>query len=623
MAQPRDYTRQHDFSDFQTTSPAEPLRGTQVDAELDNVKLTLDDLNTNIGLIQRDDGKLGNASVHKDAFDTGSLALMSTGSYTPRGDWVTSTAYVVGDLVDFNDSTFLATTAHTAAASFSADSAYWILLANAAISGANFAVDKFEGNGSTTAFTLTYNYTGNEAVQVYVNGALRNPGDDYTISGTTLTFFTAPSAPAVSGNENVIAWGPPVVTQAAANAAAASASNSGGFADESERWASKVDGIVETTDYSSKAYAVGGTGVSTGSGSSKDWATKTGGTVGNTSEYSSKKHAADSSASASASETSKLASVAAQAAAETAETNAETAETNSAASASASQVSRLASVAAQGLSETAQTASETALANATTQTGLATAQVALATTQASTATTQASTATTQAGIATTKAAEAAASAASITDEEANAAASATAASGSATSAANSAASAATALDNFEDKYLGSLASEPTTDLDGNALVSGALYFSQSSSSMQVYDGANWIAASSAGVSSLNLFEYTATAGQTTFSGTDDNGLAMSFIAGNNIFALNGIILDPSDFNDTSGTSVVLADAAVVGDLLNAYCFKSFTVADTVSASGGGTFSGNVTVNGTLTATTFSPDFAAQIADVEALALAGM
>ena len=67
MSQPRDYTRQHDFSDYQTTNPSSPLPGTQVDAELDTLKLTLDDLNTNIALIQRDDGKLGNLVVHKDA----------------------------------------------------------------------------------------------------------------------------------------------------------------------------------------------------------------------------------------------------------------------------------------------------------------------------------------------------------------------------------------------------------------------------------------------------------------------------------------------------------------------------------------------------------------------------
>jgi len=40
----------------------------------------------------------------------------------------------------------------------------------------------------------------------------------------------------------------------------------------SQAWASKVDGIVDTTDYSSKAYAIGGTGVTGIIGSSKEWA---------------------------------------------------------------------------------------------------------------------------------------------------------------------------------------------------------------------------------------------------------------------------------------------------------------------------------------------------------------
>ena len=42
---------------------------------------------------------------------------------------------------------------------------------------------------------------------VFVNGALRNPGDDYTVTGNQITFVTAPSAPSVAGNENVINLG--------------------------------------------------------------------------------------------------------------------------------------------------------------------------------------------------------------------------------------------------------------------------------------------------------------------------------------------------------------------------------------------------------------------------------
>ena len=278
MGQPRTYTRQYNFTDFQTTSPSNPLPATQVDLELNTAKLTLDELNANIGLIQRDDGKLLNASVHKDAFDAGALALLNADGFTPRGSWSSGVAYVVNDLVDFNNATYLSTSIHTSSSAFSTDlSTKWILLANAAISGTANSVDKFEGTGSQTAFTLTSSYASNTGVLVFVNGALRNPGDDYSISGTTLTFVTAPSAPSVSGNENVIAWGPSVVSQAASDAAQASSSNSSGFADEAESWASKINGIVESTDYSSKAWATGGTGVdnSATGGSAKDWAIKT------------------------------------------------------------------------------------------------------------------------------------------------------------------------------------------------------------------------------------------------------------------------------------------------------------------------------------------------------------
>ena len=289
MAQPRDYTRQYNFSDYQATSPSDPLRGSEIDGELNSVKLTLDDLNANIAKIQRDDGKIGNATVHKDAFDQAALALINS-AFTPRGDWSTATSYAVNDAVDFNGATYVATVAHTSSAAFATDDGLdrWILIANAAISGTGSAVDKFEGDGSTTAFTLSYNYTTETAVQVFVNGELLNPVDDYTLSGTTLTLFTAPGLPSVAGNENIIVWGASVVAQAAAADASGHESNASGFADESQSWASKTNGIVESTDYSSKAWATGGTGVDTGSGSAKDWASKVGSTVGNTTEYSSK-----------------------------------------------------------------------------------------------------------------------------------------------------------------------------------------------------------------------------------------------------------------------------------------------------------------------------------------------
>lgn len=293
MAQPRTYTRQFNFNDFQTTSPADPLPGTQVDTELNTVKLTLDDLNTNIAKIQQDDGKIKNQSVHKDSFDAGALALMSTGSYSIQGNWTASRAYAVNDLVDNNGATYIATSAHTSSLAFETDltANKWILIANAGIANTASTVDKFEGTGSQTAFTLSSSYTSNTDVMVFVNGALKNPGDDFSISTNTITFVTAPSTPAVSGNENVIVFGASVVAQAAKEAAQLAQTNASGFADEADNWARKTTGLVESADYSSKAYAIGGTGVDNGSGSAKDWATKTSGTVGNTGEYSAKYYA--------------------------------------------------------------------------------------------------------------------------------------------------------------------------------------------------------------------------------------------------------------------------------------------------------------------------------------------
>ena len=56
------------------------------------------------------------------------------------------------------------------------------------------------------------------------------------------------------------------------------------------------------------------------------------------------------------------------------------------------------------------------------------------------------------------------------------------------------ANAETVYDNFDDRYLGDKASDPTLDNDGNALLTGALYFNTTDGVMKVYDGSSWIAA---------------------------------------------------------------------------------------------------------------------------------
>jgi hypothetical protein len=58
------------------------------------------------------------------------------------------------------------------------------------------------GDGSTQAFTLTNINNDVDSVMVFLNGVLQRPTTDYTVSGTTLTFGTAPvSADAITIKE--------------------------------------------------------------------------------------------------------------------------------------------------------------------------------------------------------------------------------------------------------------------------------------------------------------------------------------------------------------------------------------------------------------------------------------
>ena len=119
---------------------------------------------------------------------------------------------------------------------------------------------------------------------------------------------------------------------------------------------------------------------------------------------------------------------------------------------------------------------------------------------ASAASTSATNAAASASTATTQASNAAASAATASTQATNASNYASAASTSASNAASSASSASTSAsnaaasyDSFDDRYLGPKSSDPTLDNDGNALLTGALYFNTVANEMRVYSGAAWLA----------------------------------------------------------------------------------------------------------------------------------
>ena len=83
-----------------------------------------------------------------------------------------------------------------------------------------------------------------------------------------------------------------------------------------------------------------------------------------------------------------------------------------------------------------------------------------------------------------------------------------------------------------------------------------------------------------GSSTANITNYTATAGQTTFSGADDDSTILEYTAGYLQVYLNGVLLeDTTDYTATNGTSIVLGTGALAGDVLQAFGFGTFDLAD--------------------------------------------
>ena len=71
-----------------------------------------------------------------------------------------------------------------------------------------------------------------------------------------------------------------------------------------------------------------------------------------------------------------------------------------------------------------------------------------------------------------------------------------------------------------------------------------------------------------------LFKFTATSGQTTFSGADASSNTLAYSTGNFDVFLNGVLLDATDFTASNGTSVVLASAAAADDILSVLAYQT-------------------------------------------------
>jgi hypothetical protein len=152
--------------------------------------------------------------------------------------------------------------------------------------------------------------------------------------------------------------------------------------------------------------------------------------------------------------------------------------------------------------------------------------------------------------------------------------------GSATAAAASATAAAESYDSFDDRYLGAKSTAPSVDNDGNALITGAIYWSTTANAMFAWTGTEWGSISS--TAAISRYRFTAAGGETTESGADDNGLTLSYIPGKEQVYLNGVLLvRTTDYTASNGTSITSLAALAAGDILEIITFTSFELASAI------------------------------------------
>jgi hypothetical protein len=121
------------------------------------------------------------------------------------------------------------------------------------------------------------------------------------------------------------------------------------------------------------------------------------------------------------------------------------------------------------------------------------------------------------------------------------------------------------------------------------------------------------------------FIYQATAGQTSFSGSDANSNTLTYSDGEYVDVYqNGILLKPAtDYTSTTGTTVVLVTGASVNDVIEIVVYDAFSIAnsytksesdtrypflgnDSIIRTNGQTISSDITISSTTNALSAGP-----------------
>lgn len=125
--EPHDYDRQFDFTEHEDQHPGTPPPGTELDAEFDHIERALDETQSRLRMVQRDDGRLRNKVVTRESLSP-EVAL----GFSPPSDWEPLTEYTATDSVYFSGALYLSTRQHVSSESFDSDlgDGFWEMALN-------------------------------------------------------------------------------------------------------------------------------------------------------------------------------------------------------------------------------------------------------------------------------------------------------------------------------------------------------------------------------------------------------------------------------------------------------------------------------------------------------------
>jgi hypothetical protein len=226
MPQPSQYNPTTGFQEEETDQVAgrSTVRTSALDAELAAIRDSINQLVTNIGLIQRDDGELKDGIVKVNSLSAAVLVLLGSAGFTiasPLG-WLTATDYAARTIVTNGTGTYVCAVAHTSSV-FATDLAAgkWVTIFDSVnysavaisftptggvaatnVQSAIAEVDTEKSRKDANLGDLTDPATARTNIAVLSSAEIQNASATFCIAGGTVDAITGAFTPAVTALTN-------------------------------------------------------------------------------------------------------------------------------------------------------------------------------------------------------------------------------------------------------------------------------------------------------------------------------------------------------------------------------------------------------------------------------------